>query len=128
LPLYEPNYKRLDHGASDFDHRNVIVASYVWKFPTVNAGPRAFKAVVNGWQTTGLVQKRSGDALTITSGTNNSGTSLGRDRAVYSGAQVYGTAACATATTPHAADGSFPRLSQPIQPMPATRPSPTGTS
>ena len=24
LPVYEPNYKSLDHGASDFDHRNVI--------------------------------------------------------------------------------------------------------
>ncbi len=94
IPVYEQNYKRLDHGASDFDHRNVIVASYVWTLPTLHEGPSALKFLANGWLTTGVVQMRSGDPLTITSGTNNSGTSLGRDRAVYSGSGAYGSSAC----------------------------------
>jgi hypothetical protein len=100
LPVYEPNYKRLDHGASDFDHRNVISASYVWSLPTLKEGPRPVRYILNGWETTGLVQTRTGDPLTITSGGNNSGTSLGRDRAVYSGAQPYGNSACTAVTTP----------------------------
>jgi hypothetical protein len=100
LPLYEPNYKRLDHGASDFDHRNVISISYVWAFPKWETGPAPVKWIVNGWETTGLVQTRSGDPLTITAGGNNSGTSLGRDRAVYVGGSVYGTSACTAVTTP----------------------------
>ncbi len=100
LPLYEQNYKRLDHGASDFDHRNVISISYVWALPKVETAPTPVKAIVNGWQTTGLIQTRSGDPLTITAGGNNSGTSLGRDRAVYSGGQAYGATACTAVTTP----------------------------
>jgi hypothetical protein len=100
LPLYEPNYKRLDHGASDFDHRNVISISYVWQMPKLAEGPRAVKFVLNGWETTGLIQTRSGDPLTITAGGNNSGTSLGRDRAIYSGAQAYGNTACTAVATP----------------------------
>jgi hypothetical protein len=100
IPVYEPNYKRLDRGASDFDHRNVVSLSYVWKLPTWETGPRPVKFIVNGWQTTGLIQTRTGDALTITAGGNNSGTSLGRDRAIYTGAQAYGNSACTTTTTP----------------------------
>jgi hypothetical protein len=100
IPIYAPNYKQLDHGASDFDHRNVISLSYVWAFPALHEGPSAVRYVVNGWQTTGLFQARSGDPLTITAGGNNSGTGLGRDRAVYSGTQAYGSTACTTTLTP----------------------------
>jgi Carboxypeptidase regulatory-like domain len=100
IPVYEPNFKRLDHGASDFDHRNVISISYVWSLPKWETGPRPMKFIINGWQTTGLIQTRSGDPLTITAGGNNSGTSLGRDRAVYSGAQAYSGSACSAVTTP----------------------------
>ena len=100
LPVYEPNYKRLDHGASDFDHRNVISISYVWRMPTMKEGPGVVKYILNGWQTTGLIQTRSGDPLTITAGGNNSGTSGGRDRAVYNGGQAYGNSACTAITTP----------------------------
>jgi hypothetical protein len=98
--VYEPDYKRLDRGASDFDHRNVISVSYVWSMPKMKEGPGAVKYILNGWQTTGLIQTRSGDPLTITAGGNNSGTSGGRDRAVYNGGQAYGTSACTAITTP----------------------------
>lgn len=93
LPVYETNYKRLDYGPSDFDHRNVTSFSYVWKIPTLKSGPLGVRLLVNGWQTTGLVQYRSGDPLTVVSGVNNSGTGLGRDRGVLVGTP-YGTTAC----------------------------------
>ena len=97
----------------------MIVASYVWELPKVRNGFSAEKLVLNGWQMTGLVQHRSGDALTITSGTNNSGTSLGRDRAVYGGAQPYGSAACGASPLP-AAVGSCLQRSQRTRPMQPT--------
>ena len=35
LPLNFPNFRRFDEGSSDFDHRHVFVASYVWQVPTL---------------------------------------------------------------------------------------------
>jgi len=96
-PITTPNFKALDHGPADFDHRNVMATSYVYTLPKVlNEAPSAAKYIVNGWSTTGLIQYRSGDPLTIWSGNNNaSGTYQDRDRAVYSGSGAYGSSACA---------------------------------
>jgi hypothetical protein len=95
LPIYEPNFKRLDRGPSDFDHRNVISISYVYVIPkTLKDAPGVVRYVVNGWQTSGLFQTRSGDPLTILSNTNNaSGSGQTRDRAVLVG-NAYGGNAC----------------------------------
>jgi hypothetical protein len=50
--------------------------------------------MVNGWQTSGLFQARSGDPLTISSDSNNaSGSGQNRDRAVLVGSP-YGGNAC----------------------------------
>ncbi|MDE3105581.1 MAG: TonB-dependent receptor [Acidobacteriota bacterium] len=99
LPVYAPNYKQLDYGPSDFNHANVISGSYVWTLPTLKDAPLALRLLANGWQTTGLVQYRTGDPLTVVSGVNNSNTGLGRDRAVVSG-PAYGNTACAGLSTP----------------------------
>lgn len=95
LPIYEPNFKRLDTGRSDFDHRNVASISFVYQVPKVmKDAPGAVRYVVNGWQASGLFQTRSGDPLTILSNaSNNSGSGQGRDRAVLVGAP-YGGSAC----------------------------------
>lgn len=98
LPLYLPNYKRLDIGPSDFDHRNVITASYVWQFPKLNGSSTMVRAVVNGWQTTGLVSIRSGDPLTVYLGKDNSLTGLNRDMPLLVG-NPYRKGACASANT-----------------------------
>ena len=45
--LAYPNYKRLDHGASDFDHRNVLSITYVWLLPKTREGSAAFRQIVN---------------------------------------------------------------------------------
>ncbi len=63
----------------------------------MNDAPAALRYLVNGYETTGLVQYRSGDPLTITSSSsNNSGAHQNRDRAVYSGSNAYGGSACAS--------------------------------
>ena len=97
LPIYEPNFKRLDRGPSDFDHRNVISVSYVYVIPKVMTdAPAAVRYIINGWQTSGLFQTRSGDPLTITSNSSNaSGSGQTRDRAVLTG-NPYGGSACGT--------------------------------
>jgi hypothetical protein len=97
-PIYHANFKRLDHGPSDFDHRNVVSVSYVYVFPTVKDAPGAVRFLINGWQTSGLLQSRSGDPLTIGSNSNNaSGSGQNRDRAVLVG-NPYGGNACGSLT------------------------------
>jgi len=96
-PIYYPNFKALDHGPADFDHRNILAASYVYTVPRfLNDAPSVARYIVNGWETSGIVQYRSGDPLTIFSGNSNAdGSQQNRDRAVYSGSGAYGNSACA---------------------------------
>jgi Carboxypeptidase regulatory-like domain len=98
LPIYEPNFKRLDHGPSDFDHRNVTSISFVYMLPKVmQDAPGALRYAINGWQASGLFQTRTGDPLTISaSSNNNSGSGQDRDRAVFVGGNAYGGTACPT--------------------------------
>jgi hypothetical protein len=99
-PIYDANFRRLDHGPSDFDHRNVVAISYVYLFPKMQDGSGAVRFLVNGWQTSGLIQFRSGDPLTIGSNSNNaSGAGQNRDRAVLVGLP-YGGNACVGVTSP----------------------------
>lgn len=93
LPVYEPNYKRLDRGPSDFDHRNVLTASYVWSLPTMHDGNATLRYLANGWQTNGIFTFRSGNPLTV-SGSNVDGTNLNHDRAIWNGKNPYGGSAC----------------------------------
>ncbi|WP_213807022.1 carboxypeptidase regulatory-like domain-containing protein [Granulicella sp. dw_53] len=95
LPVYERDYKRLDRGPSDYDHRNVIAISYVWLLPKMTNGNSIVRYVANNWQTNGIFQLRSGDPLTVT-GANVSGTGVNRDRAIWNGQNPYGGNACAS--------------------------------
>jgi hypothetical protein len=106
LPVYLPNYKRLDVGPSDFDHRNVLTASYVWQFPKLTGSSAPVRAIVNGWQTTGLVSVHTGDPLTIYLGKDNSLTGLNRDMPLLVG-NPYQNGACAKVTS-HCKDWLFP--------------------
>lgn len=98
-PINVPNFKKLDYGPSDFDHRNVASISYVYDIPHVlGESPAALRYVVNGWETTGLFAYTSGDPLTIVSSSaNNSGSGQQRDRAVLIGKPYGGTACSPTA-------------------------------
>ncbi len=99
LPIYEPNFKRLDIGPSDFNHTNVTSISYVYaERKVLQHSPEALRYLANGWETSGLFQFRSGDPLTIASNSNNaSGSGQLRDRAVLVG-NPYGGNACGTVT------------------------------
>ena len=96
-PITVPNFKRLDYGPADFDHRNVVSLSYVYDIPKFVAdAPGAVRYLLNNWETTGIVQYRSGDPLTVvSSAANNSGSGQQRDRAVQTG-PAYGGSACAS--------------------------------
>src|SRR5260370_21398199 len=94
LPIYEPNFKRLDHGPSDFDHRNVASISYVYVIPNVSDTPAAIRFLINGWQTSRLIQRRSGDPLTIVSNSNNASSSSQNRHLAMLATNPYGTNAC----------------------------------
>jgi hypothetical protein len=96
-PITMPNYKALDYGPADFDHRNVVAMSYVYTIPKIlKDSPVVVRSILNDWSTSGLVQYRSGDPLTVwSSQANNSGSGQQRDRAVETGA-AYGGSACST--------------------------------
>jgi hypothetical protein len=98
-PYYFPNFKRLDYGPSDFNHRVVSAVSYVYTEQKVlKDAPKAVQYIVNDWETTGLFQFRSGDPLTVWSGSSNiSESDQMRDRAVQTGAP-YGGTACGAST------------------------------
>jgi hypothetical protein len=100
IPVYLPNYKQLDIGRSDFDHRHVLTAKYQWVIPQLHNGSAPLRLIVNGWESSGLVNARTGDPFTVLDGTDISLTGIGRDVPNYSGNPVYGTAACTGSTTP----------------------------
>lgn len=98
LPIYENDYKRLDRGPSDYDHRNVLTVSYVWMLPKMHTGNAGLRYLVNGWQTNGIYAFRSGNPLTVSGNANNSNSLGNRDRAVWNGQNPYGGTACAGVT------------------------------
>lgn len=79
LPVYMPHFKTLDTGPSDFDHRNLLSANYVWNIPAWRGGNAIARYIVNGWQTNGIFTLRSGDALSVQTGKDVSNTGLNRD-------------------------------------------------
>ncbi|MGC1784424.1 MAG: carboxypeptidase regulatory-like domain-containing protein [Acidobacteriaceae bacterium] len=94
LPIYVGRgFHALDYGPSDWDRTNVFSASYVWILPKLTSGQRVVRAVVNGWETTGIVSAESGDPITVTASGNVSQTGQNSDRAVIVG-PAYGTEAC----------------------------------
>jgi hypothetical protein len=100
IPIYQPNYKRLDIGPSDFDRTNVFSGYYVWQFPKLTRSNFAVREIVNGWETTGIIQAQSGQPLTVTAGSDISGTALLSDRAVWNGQRPYGGGACISSKVP----------------------------
>jgi hypothetical protein len=95
-----PNYKRLDIGRSDFDHRPVFTAKYMWVFPMMHTGSVPLRAILNGWESSGVISARTGDPFTVMVGQDVSLTGINRDIPNLTGAQVYGANACTGSTTP----------------------------
>jgi hypothetical protein len=94
LPSTNPLRHQFDYGRSDFDRRHIATVSYVWDFPTLQGKNSLLREVAGGWQTTGIIRRQSGQALTPLAGSDRSQTGLGTDRAYQVSQNVYGGTAC----------------------------------
>jgi hypothetical protein len=66
----------------------------------MQTGPSILRHILNDWQTSGIVQYRSGGPLTVMSASNNNSRSgQNRDRGVESGSDPYGSGACTGVTS-----------------------------
>jgi hypothetical protein len=97
MPVTMANYKRLDVGPSDFNHANVLTGTYVWDLPRVKEGPAILKAIVNDWQTNGILSARSGDRFQVLLGQDISFTAMNKDVPNVVG-NPYSVTSCATST------------------------------
>jgi hypothetical protein len=86
MPWTNPFYDRMIYGLSDFDHKHRIVTSFVWELRLARRMNGLVALVLGGWQLTGVHQYQTGSPMTVVSGKDNSLTSLGRDRAIATGA------------------------------------------
>ena len=107
MPYGYPNQGAFDTGpAPGQDRTHRFVASYVWDLPKLRGTNPALRAVIGGWQWTGIFTYMTGDAMTILLGTDKSETNLGGDRATFIGnlgqyggvAPVNSRAGCGSAT------------------------------
>jgi hypothetical protein len=89
FPEYVPDYNK---GLSDFDNRHVWVVNFTWEVPWAQRlEPGVAKALLDGWQISGLAHFRSGNPLTVFVSANRSrsqwnpslGPGIGRDRPSY---------------------------------------------
>jgi len=85
MPYGNPNQGHFDTGPAPFDRAQRFVASFVWDLPKLAGANPAVRAVVGGWQWTGIFTALSGDPLTILAGKDQSETNLGADRANFIG-------------------------------------------
>jgi hypothetical protein len=65
---------------SDFNVPHRFVLNYLWQLPSPKENA-VLRALVGGWQTTGILNWQSGFPLTITSGEDDSLTGVGNDLA-----------------------------------------------
>jgi hypothetical protein len=62
----DPYNPALDMGPSDWDVRNNLTGSVVYKLPNVHSSSRMLRAALDGWQTSSIVQARSGAPVNVT--------------------------------------------------------------
>jgi hypothetical protein len=86
MPYGDPNQGHFETGpAPGQDRTHRIVASFVWDLPRLSGANPAIRAVLGGWEWTGIYTFMTGDAMTIVAGTDRSETALGNDRGNYIG-------------------------------------------
>ena len=88
FPEYVPDYNK---GPADFDVRHNWVLNFTWEVPFAKDLSGVSKALLDGWQVSGIAQVRSGNPLTVFVSGNRSrsqwapalGPGIGRDRPSY---------------------------------------------
>lgn len=100
LPYDLPGRARFDRGPSEFDHTHLLVLSYVWQMPVPSTTHRVMRAVLGGWQVTGIMNAQTGGPLTLLAGTDRSQSGLGADRVNYLGGETRGSNGCGANEAP----------------------------
>ncbi|HUA57773.1 MAG TPA: carboxypeptidase regulatory-like domain-containing protein [Verrucomicrobiae bacterium] len=86
MPFGYPNQGKFDTGpAPGQDRTHRFVASFVWDLPKMTGSSAAIRAVLGGWQWSGIFTYMTGDAMTIVLGKDVSETALNGDRATFVG-------------------------------------------
>jgi hypothetical protein len=88
FPEFIADYNK---GLSDFDVRHNLVLNFTWEIPFARGLSGVSKAILDGWQLSGIAQLRSGNPLTVFVAGNRSrsqwapalGPGIGRDRASF---------------------------------------------
>ena len=75
----------LDRGRSDFDRRNSSVTSIIWDMSYFDKSNPVLKAVVNGWQLSGIVTFQSGLPFSVVTGADTNLDGNSNDRANING-------------------------------------------
>ncbi len=98
MPFGNPNQGHFDTGpATGQDRTHRFVASFVFDFPKMTGANAAVRALLGGWQWTGIFTAMTGEAMTILAGQDRSLTVLGGDRAQFIGdTSLYGQTAPAS--------------------------------
>ena len=71
----------LDRGRSDFDRENSSVTSVIWDMSYFNRSNPVLKAVINGWQLSGIVTIQSGLPFSVVTGADTNLDGNSNDRA-----------------------------------------------
>ena len=79
-----PFNRHFDYGLSDDDVRHVFKFSNIWEIPKAHIAGVGGK-IVNGWVLNSIVTWRGGFPFSVRSGSDNSLTGVGRDRADFVG-------------------------------------------
>ncbi|MEO6923261.1 MAG: hypothetical protein ABI142_05500, partial [Bryocella sp.] len=76
--------RQIFYGVSDFDRRHVFVGNVVWNIPFFSHSNGFARAVLGGWQLSGIYQTQTGGPLNISTGSDYAGVGPG------SGTQLFG--------------------------------------
>ncbi len=76
-----------DWGNAEYDVRNHFAAYVNYAIPTLAHGP---KALTGGWEVNSILKFQNGEPVNILSGSDNSGTAEGEDRATITGPALTG--------------------------------------
>ena len=77
----DPFVPRFNYGRSDLDCTHNFSLWTVYNLPTFHSAARPVRAILGGWQTSGIWTWRSGLPINVTSGTDRSLSGIGLDRA-----------------------------------------------
>jgi len=63
--VQDPSNPQADKGPASFDRTHMLVLNYVWQLPAMSGYNTAAKAVLGGWQWSGLLNVKSGEPVTV---------------------------------------------------------------